>query len=148
MQTWCGLTRLGEVVERLGTRLERFTDEHGARLYDLPDALRPDPDTPAPPRFLPEYDNVLLSHADRRRVNPDGHPVPLPPGNGASVGTVLVDGDLRALWRLDRARGSLTITPHGTLTRAQRTALTAEARALLVLLGYDGPVEFGKDPTG
>jgi len=148
MQTWCGLTRLGEVVERLGTRLERFTDEHGARLYDLPDAPRPDPDTPAPPRFLPEYDNVLLSHADRSRVNPDGHPVPLPPGNGASVGTVLVDGDLRALWRLDRARGSLTITPHGTLTRAQRTALTAEARALLVLLGHAGPVEFGKDPNG
>src|SRR6266545_63301 len=55
----------------------------------------PDPDTPAPVRFLPEYDNLLLSHADRTRVNPDRRPVPLPPGNGASFGTVLVDGVFR-----------------------------------------------------
>ena len=148
IQTWCGLTRLGEVVDRLRARLDTFRDENGVELFDLPDAPRPDPDTPAPPRFLPEYDNILLSHADRRRVNPDGHPVPLLPGNGAAAGTVLVDGFFRALWKLDRPRGALTVTPLGKLTRAERSALTREARALLAFLGHHGPVEIGKDPNG
>lgn len=84
IQLWSGLTKLREVVEELDDRLLELRGENGAVLFDLPDALRPDPDTPAPPRFLPEYDNVLLSHADRSRVNPEGRRVPLPPGNGAA----------------------------------------------------------------
>jgi Winged helix DNA-binding domain len=147
-QAWCGLTRLAEVMRRL-TDLETFRDEHGVELYDLPDAPRPDPDTPAPPRFLPEYDNVLLSHADRSRVNPDGHPVPLLPGNGAAAGTVLIDGAFRATWRLDRDRATVQIAPMDRLTRAERSELTREAYALARLV-LDGPgrVEFSKDPNG
>src|SRR2546423_13862167 len=108
-QTWSGLTRLREVVERLRPKLRAFRDEQGVELLDLPDAPRPEPDTPAPPRFLPEYDNLLLSHADRSRVIPDGRPVPLPPGNGGNVGTLLVDGLFRATWAISRANGTATL---------------------------------------
>src|SRR5919107_705431 len=74
VKTWSGLTRLGEALERLRSRLRTFSDEGGKELFDLPDAPRPDPATPAPVRLLGEYDNVLLGHADRRRMIPDGFP--------------------------------------------------------------------------
>ncbi len=98
VQVWSGLTRLREVVERLPLR--RFAAEDGRILYDLPDAPRPDPETPAPPRFLPEYDNLLLSYSDRSRVIEAGRKVPLPPGTGAAVGTLLVDGMWRGTWKI------------------------------------------------
>jgi len=66
-QTWSGLTRLGEVFEGLRGQLVTFTGEDGRELFDLPDAPRPGADVPAPVRFLPDFDNLLLSHADRRR---------------------------------------------------------------------------------
>jgi hypothetical protein len=135
IQAWCGLTRLREVVDRLGKQLRTFRDEDGVELHDRPRAPRPDPDTPAPVRFLPEYDNLLLSHADRRRVNPDGRPVPLFPGNGARLGTFLVDGLHAGHWRIRAERGVdeavLELEPFGRLTVADRDALTAEGLALL-----------------
>ncbi len=109
VQTWSGLTRLGEVVDRLRPRLCTFRGETGAELFDLPDAPRPDPAEPVPPRFLPEYDNLLLSHADRSRFIPGGEPVPLPPGLGARSGTLLVDGFVRAIWTIRRQRASATL---------------------------------------
>ena len=72
MQTWAGLTRLREAFERLRPGCSSSATSNGTELFDLPDAPRPDPDTPAPPRFLPEFDNLLLSHADRSRVVPAG----------------------------------------------------------------------------
>jgi len=136
MQAWSGLTRLREVVDRMRPGLATFRDEQGVELFDRPDAPRPDPDTPAPPRFLPEYDNLLLSHADRSRVIPDGRKVPLYPGNGAALGTVLLDGTYRANWKLDRTgpRDRLIITPFARLNRAERSSLQQEAQSLLSLL--------------
>ena len=105
IQAWSGLTRLREVTDGLAGRLRTFTGPDGGDLLDLPDAPRPDEEsTPAPPRFLPEYDNLLLSFADRSRVIPHGRPVPLPPGNGASAGTLLVDGFWQADWKITRGR--------------------------------------------
>ena len=143
VQAWCGLTRLAEVVDRLGSRLRAFRDEDGVELYDRPRAPRPDPDTPAPVRFLPEFDNLLLSHADRRRVNPDRRPVPLFPGNGSRLGTFLVDGLHAGQWAIRAQsqpdRAVLELEPFGRLTRAERHALEAEGLDLLAFAAPDRP---------
>jgi hypothetical protein len=132
-QTWCGLTRLAEVFERLRPRLLVFRDEDGRELFDLPDAPRPDPETPAPVRLLGEFDNVLLSHADRSRIVPGGAPSIWTQAEGRSVGHVLVDGLLRATWWIERDRrdaATVVVRPAGTLAAAARDAVEAEAQRL------------------
>jgi hypothetical protein len=129
VQAWSGLTRLREVTDRLGSRLRAFAGPDGARLLDLPDAPRPAPDVPAPPRFLPEYDNLLLSYAERTRVIPHRRPVPLPPGHGATGGTLLVDGSWQADWKI--SQGGLEIRPFIRLNHADRDAIVAEGERLL-----------------
>jgi hypothetical protein len=138
IQAWSGLTRLREVTDAMTARpgdtgLRAEPAEDGASLLDLPGAPRPDPDTPAPVRFLPEYDNLLLSHADRARVIPGRRPVPLPPGNGARTGTVLVDGWWRGTWSIVHQDAVLTlrVEPHAPLARADTEELEAEAARLL-----------------
>ena len=150
IQAWSGLSRLREVTERLqhgvgqqGTRLRTFTGPDGGQLLDLPDAPRPgpkDPDVPAPPRFLPEYDNLLLSYAERSRVIPHRRPVPLPPGNGATGGTLLVDGFWQANWKI--VKGTLEIQPFIPLSAADMAAIAAEGERLL---GFAAPAGTGTD---
>ncbi|KUP98147.1 winged helix DNA-binding domain-containing protein [Thermobifida cellulosilytica] len=107
-QVWCGLTGLGEVVDGLRPRLAVFRGEDGAELFDLPDAPRPDPDTPAPVRFLYDFDNLLRSHADRRRVLTVDLAA-FTPRNGNTPHTVLVDGTVAALWTATVRRGTATL---------------------------------------
>jgi hypothetical protein len=140
IQGWSGLTRLREVTDRLAGQLRTFRGEDGAELLDLPDSPRPDPDTPAPPRFLPEYDNLLLSLADRCRVIPHDRPVPLPPGNGATQGTLLIDGQWNATWKIHRS--VLHIQPFIPLSPADVGAITAEGIRLLDFTGIGGDVQF------
>jgi len=118
-----------EVVDRLRPGLRTFRDERGRELFDLPDAPRPDPDVPAPPRFLPEYDNLLLSYAERTRVIPHRRPVPLPPGHGATGGTLLVDGSWQADWKI--SQNIVEIRPFIRLNPADRDAIAAEGERLL-----------------
>jgi hypothetical protein len=133
-QKWSGLTRCAAAFDRLRPQLVAFRGETGRELFDLPDAPRPDPETPAPVRFLPEYDNVLLSHADREHVIPGGETPWLDAiGAGRHVGNVLIDGMLRATWRLerpDRRTTALVVQPLARLTRRERTDLRAEAKRL------------------
>ncbi|POX43867.1 hypothetical protein C3489_37445 [Streptomyces sp. Ru71] len=131
MQTWSGLTRLRDAFERLRPRLLTFRDEQGVELFDLPDAPRPDPDTPVPPRFLPEFDNLLLSHADRTRVVPPEHHGRSWQGNQA-YRTLLLDGFLAGLWTLEQ--NALVIEPFTHLTRTRRTQITTEAERMLATL--------------
>ncbi|MCT9092956.1 winged helix DNA-binding domain-containing protein [Streptomyces sp. ASQP_92] len=148
MQTWSGLTRLGPVFARLRPELAVFRDENGVELFDLPDASRPDEDTPAPPRFLPEFDNLLLSHADRARVVPPEHKGRAWSGNQAHR-TLLVDGFLAGIWRVEeRKDGSalLTVQLFEALGAARRGEVAEEAGRLLADMtraaSYD--VRFGE----
>ncbi|WP_371668404.1 winged helix DNA-binding domain-containing protein [Streptomyces sp. NBC_00289] len=134
MQTWAGLTRLRDAFERLRPRLLTFRDENGVELFDLPDAPRPDPGTPAPPRFLPEFDNLLLSHADRTRVVPPAYWGRTWQGNQAHS-TLLVDGFLAGVWRLEET--ALVVEPFGRLSRPQRDEVTAEGERMLRVMHPD-----------
>jgi hypothetical protein len=134
-QTWCGLTRLDGVFARLRPGLATFRDEQGRELFDLPEAPRPDPETPAPPRFLPEYDNALVSHADRRRIIADEHRERV-----FTKGTLLVDGFVRGTWKLtSRARtATLEIEPFGPLAKRTPAAVHREGERLLSFAAVAG----------
>ncbi|MGH2614063.1 MAG: winged helix DNA-binding domain-containing protein [Thermomicrobiales bacterium] len=139
IRIWSRLTGLREVVDRLRPRLVTFRDERGRELFDLPDAPRPDPDTPAPPRFLPEYDNIVLSHDDRNRIIVHDHWPMQQRGPGGFIGSLLVDGFVTAAWRIERQRDSATlrIEPLRRLTAAEETSVTEEGSSLLTFLVDD-----------
>jgi hypothetical protein len=107
VQTWSGLTRLREVADRLRPCLRSFRDEAGRELLDLPDAPLPDPDTPAPVRFLPEYDNVVLGHADRSHITAGA--AARWPSDGLHWSPLLVDGFVGGAWRATQERGTATL---------------------------------------
>jgi hypothetical protein len=138
---WSGLTGMREVLDRLRPRLRTFRDERGRELLDLPDAPRPDSDTPSPPRFLPEYDNVLLSHDDRSRFGTDEHRKRLFTGARPVQGTALVDGFVRATWWIDRDRGTgaatLVVDHVDRLPKKAAAGLAAEGRRFLRLVAAD-----------
>ncbi len=142
-QVWCGLTRLAEVFERLRPCLATFEDEHGAELFDLPEAPRPPADTPAPPRFLPQFDNVLLSHADRSRIVPEGIGERIYKQFG-HWSPLLVDGLLRGTWKLTRDRGAATLSIElgDKLSGGERTAVEEEGTRLLDFAAGGGAIRF------
>ena len=136
--TWTRLTGLRPVFERLRQRLVILRDERGRELFDVPDAPRPDEDVEAPVRFLPEYDNLLLSHADRSRFGPLVGTRLVGP-RGPYKGAVLVDGELRAIFHPE---GSTLVVDHAPLRAAEARAVREEgARTSAFWLGGSGDVE-------
>lgn len=127
ISAWSGLAALRPVVERLRPRLRTFEDDRGRELFDAPDAPLPDPDTPAPPRFLPEYDNLVLGHQDRTRVIAFEHRYVV------SNPMFLVDGLVAGVWTIKRERGAawLVVSSFKPLARTARAGLEAEGTRLL-----------------
>jgi Winged helix DNA-binding domain len=152
IQAWCGLTRLREAVEPLRVRLRAFRDEDGRELLDLPDGALPDPDTPAPPRFFPEYDNAFLGHADRSRMSPIAIGEWTWP-KGPFKGSFLSDGFISGFWRveLEREAATLILEPFIKLTKRSRQELAAEAEQLLDFVlpdAKDRDVRFAPKASG
>jgi hypothetical protein len=139
IQVWSGLTRLREVVDRLRPGLRSFRDENGTELLDLPDTPRPDPQVPAPVRLVAEFDNLILSHADRSRVMDDEARARIFTPNGLFPGTVLIDGFVRGTWRITRSAGAVTlvIEPFGKISGSDREQASAEAAHLLEFAAPD-----------
>lgn len=133
VQAWCGLTRLGEVVAEMRAELRRYCGPDGGELIDLADAELPDPETPAPVRLLPAFDNALLGHADRTRVISDEDRKRVMPGRARVRPAFLVDGRVHGTWSLDA--GTLRLTPFRPLRATDRVALEQEADRLLPFVG-------------
>jgi hypothetical protein len=130
IRAFTGLTGLPAAVARLRPHLRRYRDDRGRELLDLPDAPLPDPDTPAPPRFLPAFDNAVLGFHDRTRIIDDAH-------RGLSITGarfLLVDGRVAATWTIPRGEQTLRITPLTPISRTDTDAVTTEAHRLLTLL--------------
>ena len=132
-QEWSGLRGLAGAFVAVRERLATFTDERGRELFDLPRAPRPDPSTPAPARYLPEFDSLMLAHADRTRVIADEHRRHLTTRNLRVSAIALYDGEACATWTVKRATKSavLELTPFAQLSKAAQAELEAEGLALL-----------------
>ena len=104
----------------------------GKPLYDLPDAPRPDADTPAPVRFLPEWDSVIVTRADERIVAKADRPRVFLPGLRIAA-LVLVDGMAAASWKVSATakKATLQIESFKTWPAAVRREVAAEGEALL-----------------
>jgi len=132
-QTWSGLRALRDVFERLRPKLVTFRDERKRELFDLPDAPRPDEGTPAPVRFLPEYDNVMLSHADRTRIVSDEDRKRVVTTNLIVIGSFLVDGFAAGTWKIGEKKKSVTLllTVFRTLAKTTTAKLEEEGEAMI-----------------
>lgn len=135
IRVWSWLTGLREVVDRLRPRLRTYRDEAGRELVDVPDGRIAEADLPAPIRFLPQYDNVFLSHDDRSRILSDGVSVP----ELAWRGGILVDGFVAAAWRIERERrrATMTVTLAQPASASQRNDIEAEGQRLLEFVAAD-----------
>jgi hypothetical protein len=133
IQAWCGLTRLRPVTDGLRDRLRTFRAENGNELLDVADAPLPDPQAPAPPRFLPPFDNAILGHADRSRIIAPEHRDLV--YRDRLMRVFLIDGFVAGTWRIDDA--TLYIRPIVTISKLDRGSLVEEGERLLAFVAPD-----------
>jgi hypothetical protein len=133
IQAWSLLTGLRAPVERLRPELVTFRDEQGRELFDLADAPRPDPEAPIAPRFVAEFDNLLLSHADRTRILAEEHKPKVFTINGIIKGTILLDGFVAGTWKMARRRNEaeLAVEPFAVVSAGDRAILEEEGARML-----------------
>lgn len=131
--------RVRPAVERIASTLRTFSDEDGRLLYDLPRAPRPRGDVGAPVRFLPRYDELLISYQHRDRVIAPAHRRAVYSKNAIVEAVILVDGFAAGTWSLDRAKTKavIEVAPFGRLAPRDRGAVEAEAERLLSFLAPD-----------
>jgi hypothetical protein len=129
LQSWSGLGAMKAVVEELRPKLRVFRDASGKELFDLPKAPRPDEETPAPVRFLPEYDNLLLAFADRSRIIAAEHRPRIFTKNLVVPPTFFVDGFVAGTWKIERQE--VKLDPFVKLSKKTRDELERESEALL-----------------
>ncbi|MBB5873940.1 hypothetical protein F4553_007374 [Allocatelliglobosispora scoriae] len=139
MEAWSGLTHLHEVTELLGDRLVTHRGEDGDELFDLPDAPLPDPETPAPGRFIADFDNILLAHDDPSRIMTQEQYRTIFKTPGLIPGTVLVDGFVRAIWKITWLKGAATLVvrPFSQIPTVDRSELIEEGYRLLAFAAAD-----------
>ncbi|WP_240677178.1 winged helix DNA-binding domain-containing protein [Actinacidiphila soli] len=157
VQAWSGLPRLADLLESMRPELVVFSNEAGVEMFDLPDAPHPGADTPTPVRFLPAYDNLMVAYTDRSRVLTEeqrkvitsgagGRTRTRPGQQGAVAATLLVDGRVRATWKIERVKrnATLVVEPFEPMTRQEKAEAAAEAEQLLLFSEPDaqGAVEF------
>jgi hypothetical protein len=133
LQIWSGLSRLQTAVDTLRPELTTFRDEQGRELFDLPGAPLPDADTPAPVRFIPDFDNLLLAYDNRQRIIADQHRPFVSPGLSSVLPTFLVDGFVCGTWKIERTTSGakLIIQPFEPLTTNVSQDLREEGERLL-----------------
>lgn len=120
--------------------LETLEGPGGVRLYDVPDAPRPDEDAPAPPRLLGMWDSILLAYADRSRVVPPDHRPDVIRRNGDVLPTVLVDGFVAGVWRPVGA--GIEVASFRQLPEESWDGLAGEARSLVAFLSARDPAVY------
>ena len=128
VQNWSGVSGLKTTVEAMRPQLRTFRDEDGRTLFDVTEGLLPDAETPAPPRFLPEYDNALLGHADRTRIIDHAYK-----SRVFTRGALLVDGFTSGAWKITRTTrtASLAVELFRRLPRHEQAAVSDEGERLL-----------------
>ena len=132
-------------MDQLRPSVATFRDEQGAELFDLPLAPRPAGEVPAPVRLVAEFDNLILSHADRSRIISAEHLRRLSTINGIFPGSVLIDGFVAGMWRLVRSRNTATLTIELFGPAPDRDALVREAARVLAFCSPDAShdIRFG-----
>jgi hypothetical protein len=132
VQAWSGLQGLREMMETLRPKLLALHDDQGRELFDLLDAPRPDEDTEAPVRFLPEFDSLIVARADARFVAP-GHRASIFLSALRVLPTVLIDGSVAATWTTARKKSVATVTIAQLMDFPTKTRVAVEDEAIAVL---------------
>jgi Winged helix DNA-binding domain len=144
---WSRLTGLRAIMEQLRPSLVTFRDEQGAELFDLPSAPRPGGDVPAPVRLVADFDNLVLSHAERSRVINAENIKRISTVNGVIPGTVLIDGFVGGIWRLGRSRDATTLSIELFGPMREHDALVREAERVLAFCSPDGSCDIRFGPV-